>query len=154
MTSLDSDAAIIMFDLTSRISLRNVPKWHKDLSRITSAIPVVLVGSKADDPDRKVNGDDLRYPKEHNLPYFAISSQTCENIEKPILRLLKDLVGDPNLTLEPFPQDFEPYIRYSREEVTPGDPRPKESSTTGRPTRSPAEGRLRRTSSSGGARAH
>ena len=106
-----------MFDLTSRISLRNVPKWHKDLNRITAAIPVVLVGSKADDPDRKVNGDDLRYPKEQNIPYFAVSSQTCENIEKPILRLLRDLVGDPSLKLEAFPEDFEPFVHYSREEV-------------------------------------
>jgi GTP-binding nuclear protein Ran len=101
-----------MFDLTSRISLRNVPKWHKDLNRITAAIPVVLVGSKADDPDRKVNGEDLQ-----NIPYFAVSSQTCENIEKPILRLLRDLVGDPSLKLEPFPQDYEPFVHYSREEV-------------------------------------
>ncbi len=106
-----------MFDLTSRITLRNVPKWHKDLARVTAAIPVVLVGAKADDPDRKVNGEDLRYPKEHHIPYFSVSSQTCDNIEKPILRLLRDLVGDPGLQLEPFPQDFAPFVHYTREEV-------------------------------------
>jgi len=35
-----------MFDVTSRISYKNVPKWHKDLTRICENIPIVLVGNK------------------------------------------------------------------------------------------------------------
>lgn len=35
-----------MFDVTSRISYKNVPKWHKDLTRICENVPIVLVGNK------------------------------------------------------------------------------------------------------------
>jgi GTP-binding nuclear protein Ran len=30
---IQSNAAIIFFDVTSKSSYRNVPKWHKDLAR-------------------------------------------------------------------------------------------------------------------------
>ena len=35
-----------MFDVTSRITYKNVPKWHKDLTRICENVPIVLVGNK------------------------------------------------------------------------------------------------------------
>ncbi len=34
-----------MFDITSRMSYKNVPKWHKDLTRICDSIPIILVGN-------------------------------------------------------------------------------------------------------------
>ena len=42
----NAHAAIIMFDVTSRITYKNVPKWYKDLTRICENIPIVLVGNK------------------------------------------------------------------------------------------------------------
>jgi len=44
--SIGGNCAIIMFDVTSRITYKNVPKWHKDLTRICENIPIVLVGNK------------------------------------------------------------------------------------------------------------
>ena len=35
-----------MFDVTSRITYKNVPKWYKDLTRLCENIPIVLVGNK------------------------------------------------------------------------------------------------------------
>lgn len=46
MFSIGGDCAIIMFDVTSRITYKNVPKWYKDLTRICENIPIVLVGNK------------------------------------------------------------------------------------------------------------
>jgi GTP-binding nuclear protein Ran len=46
--------AIVMFDVCSRITYRNVPKWHKDLTRICEDVPIVLIGNKVDVKDRKV----------------------------------------------------------------------------------------------------
>ena len=43
-----------MFDLTSRDTYRNVPKWHKDLVKVCPKIPICLVGNKADVKDRKL----------------------------------------------------------------------------------------------------
>jgi GTP-binding nuclear protein Ran len=35
-----------MFDVTARISYKNVPKWYESLTRICGNIPIVLVGNK------------------------------------------------------------------------------------------------------------
>ena len=43
-----------MFDVTSRISYKTVPNWHRDLVRVCENIPIVLVGNKVDIKDRKV----------------------------------------------------------------------------------------------------
>jgi len=46
LISLQANAAIIMFDVTSRITYKNVPKWHKDLKTIVDNIPIVIIGNK------------------------------------------------------------------------------------------------------------
>jgi GTPase SAR1 family protein len=51
---IQADCAIIMFDVTSRISYKTVPNWHRDLVRVCENIPIVLVGNKVDIKDRKV----------------------------------------------------------------------------------------------------
>ena len=38
--------AIIMFDVTSRVTYKNVPNWHRDLVRVCENIPIVLTGNK------------------------------------------------------------------------------------------------------------
>ena len=45
---IQGQAAIIMFDVTSRITYKNVPNWHRDLVRVCDNIPIVLVGNKVD----------------------------------------------------------------------------------------------------------
>lgn len=44
-----------MFDVTSRITYKNVPNWHRDLVRVCETIPIVLVGNKVDVKERKVS---------------------------------------------------------------------------------------------------
>ena len=44
-----------MFDVTSRITYKNVPNWHRDLVRVCENIPIVLVGNKVDVKERKVS---------------------------------------------------------------------------------------------------
>lgn len=51
---IGGQAAIIMFDVTARVTYKSVPHWHKDLVRVCENIPIVLVGNKVDCKDRKV----------------------------------------------------------------------------------------------------
>ena len=44
--SIQGQCAIIMFDVTSRITYKNVPNWHRDLTRVCENIPIVLCGNK------------------------------------------------------------------------------------------------------------
>ena len=43
---IGGQAAIIMFDVTARVTYKSVPHWHKDLTRVCENIPIVLCGNK------------------------------------------------------------------------------------------------------------
>lgn len=88
-----------MFDVTTRITYKNVPKWHKDLTRICDNIPIVLVGNKVDQKDRKVKARQITFHRKRNLQYFDISAKSNYQYEKPFLWILRTLVGDANLYL-------------------------------------------------------
>src|SRR6266404_5900311 len=45
---IQGQCAIVMFDVTSRITYKNVPNWHRDLERVCENIPIVLCGNKVD----------------------------------------------------------------------------------------------------------
>jgi GTP-binding nuclear protein Ran len=43
-----------MFDVTARMTYKNVPNWHRDIVRVCETIPIVLCGNKVDfsEPNR------------------------------------------------------------------------------------------------------
>lgn len=96
---IGANAAILMFDVTTRITYRNVPKWYKDLTRICDNIPIVLVGNKVDQKERKVKARQITFHRKRNLQYFDISAKSNYQYEKPFLWILRTLVGDPHLHL-------------------------------------------------------
>jgi GTP-binding nuclear protein Ran len=95
---IQGNAAIIMFDVTSRITYKNVPNWHRDLVRVCENIPIVLCGNKVDIKDRKVKAKNITFHRKRNLQYYDISAKSNYNFEKPFLYLARKLVGDSNLT--------------------------------------------------------
>ena len=96
---IGAHCAIIMFDVCSRVTYKNVTKWYKELTRVCENIPIVLVGNKVDVADRKVKASQILFPKKYGIQYYDISAKSNYQFEKPFLYLLKKLSGDPNLTL-------------------------------------------------------
>ena len=80
---VNADAALIMFDVTSKITYKSVPHWRADLP---NGIPIVICGNKVDCRDRKVRSNDL---------YYDVSAKSNYNYEKPFLHLIRELTGDP-----------------------------------------------------------
>ena len=97
MSSILADCAIIMFDVTSRISYKSVPNWHRDLTRVCDNIPIVLVGNKVDMRDRKVKAKTITFHRRRNLAYYDLSARSNYNFEKPFLYLARKLTQDPTL---------------------------------------------------------
>lgn len=62
-----AQCAIIMFDVTSRVTYKNVPNWHRDLVRVCENIPIVLCGNKVDIKDRKVKAKSIVFHRKKNL---------------------------------------------------------------------------------------
>eukprot|EP01113_Clastostelium_recurvatum_P043235 TRINITY_DN710_c0_g1_i1.p1 TRINITY_DN710_c0_g1~~TRINITY_DN710_c0_g1_i1.p1 ORF type:complete len:230 (-),score=65.05 TRINITY_DN710_c0_g1_i1:245-934(-) len=121
---IQGQCAIILFDVTSRVTYKNVPNWHRDLTRVCEGIPIVLCGNKVDVKDRKVKAKQITFHrKQRELQYYDISAKTNYNFERPFLWLARKLVGQPNLVLVEAPAlappeaplDLEQMQRYEQE---------------------------------------
>jgi GTP-binding nuclear protein Ran len=88
---IGGQCGIIMFDVCSRITYQNVPKWYKDLVRVCDNIPIVLVGNKVDVKDRKVKAKQITFHRKKNLQYYDISAKSNYQFEKPFVWLLRRL---------------------------------------------------------------
>ena len=64
---IQGQCAIIMFDVTSRVTYKNVPNWHRDLIRVCENIPIVLCGNKVDVKERKVKAKTITFHRKKNL---------------------------------------------------------------------------------------
>ncbi|KAJ1529120.1 GTP-binding nuclear protein gsp1/Ran, partial [Cladochytrium tenue] len=95
--TIQGQCAIIMFDVTQRITYKNVPNWHRDLVRVCDNIPIVLCGNKVDMKDRKVKAKAITFHRKKNLQYYDISAKSNYNFEKPFLWLARKLIDNPAL---------------------------------------------------------
>jgi len=106
-----------MFDVTSRITYKNVPNWHRDLVRVCEGIPIVLTGNKVDIKDRKVKAKQITFHRKKNLQYYDISAKSNYNFEKPFLWLARKLVGDPNLSFVESPALAPPEVPLDNDQM-------------------------------------
>ena len=90
------DGAIIMFDLTSRITNNAIPTWYRDLQKITKNknLPIVIVGNKLD-LERKVKQSQITYPAKNNIPYVETSVKNNDNLIN-IFNILFQKIYDDN----------------------------------------------------------
>ncbi|KAF9539136.1 GTP-binding nuclear protein gsp1/Ran [Mortierella hygrophila] len=100
---INGQCAIIMFDLTSRITYKSVPNWYRELTRICDSIPIVLCGNKVDVKERKVKPKSIDFHRKKDLQYYEISAKSNYNYEKPFLWLAKKLVGSEDLVFVKMP---------------------------------------------------
>jgi len=93
--------AIIMFDVSSRVTYKDVPGWYRDVTRVCGNIPTVLLGNKCEDPDRKVKSEHVTFHKKSEritpIEYFEVSAKTNFQIEKPFIWLLRRLTNNLSL---------------------------------------------------------
>jgi GTP-binding nuclear protein Ran len=120
---IQGNCAIIMFDVTSRITYRSVPNWHRDLTRVCENIPIVLCGNKVEVKDRKVKAKQITFHRKKNLQYYEISAKTNYGFERPFLWIARKLSGDNELKFQEAPAlappeaeiDYAQMERYNQE---------------------------------------
>ena len=91
----NSEACILVFDLTVHDSFKNVENWRNEfLSSLNppdaSSYPFILVGNKNDMKDNiQVNNDEIEaYCREHNnMPYFSTSAKDDINLEETFAKV-------------------------------------------------------------------
>ncbi|CCA70981.1 probable GSP1-GTP-binding protein of the ras superfamily [Serendipita indica DSM 11827] len=115
---IQGQCGIIMFDVTSRITYKNVPNWHRDLERVCENIPIVLCGNKVDVKERKVKTSAVTFHRKKNLQYYEISAKSNYNFEKPFLWLARKLVGNPTLEFVAAPALAPPEVQVDQNLMT------------------------------------
>mmetsp|Transcript_28017 Transcript_28017/g.38741 ORF Transcript_28017/g.38741 Transcript_28017/m.38741 type:complete len:225 (+) Transcript_28017:150-824(+) len=112
---IHGQCAIIMFDVTSRLTYKNIPYWHRDLCRVCENIPIVLCGNKVDVKNRQVRPKQVVFHRKKNLQYYEISAKSNYNFEKPFLYLARKLVGDSNLSFVEAPALQPPEVQIDNQ---------------------------------------
>ncbi|GKT55509.1 GTP-binding nuclear protein gsp1 ran [Colletotrichum tofieldiae] len=118
---INGQCGIIMFDVTSRITYKNVPNWHRDLVRVCENIPIVLCGNKVDVKERKVKAKTITFHRKKNLQYYDISAKSNYNFEKPFLWLARKLVGNPALVDEKLLEQYRKEMDDAAQMPLPGE---------------------------------
>ena len=120
----NSEACVLVFDLTLPDSFKNVENWRKDfLSSLNppdpNTYPFILVGNKSDIKNNiLVNNDEIdAYCKEHNnMPYFSTSAKEDINLEETFAKVA-DLAYERNTKNE---DNFVPvetkFLKVNKEE--------------------------------------
>lgn len=106
-----------MFDVTARLTYKNVPTWHRDLTRVCENIPIVLCGNKVDVKDRQVKAKNVVFHRKKNLQYYEISAKSNYQFEKPFLYLARKLVNDPNLQFVASPALAPPEVKIDEQQL-------------------------------------
>ncbi|RPA85490.1 ras-domain-containing protein [Ascobolus immersus RN42] len=113
---INGQCGIIMFDVTSRITYKNVPNWHRDLVRVCENVPIVLCGNKVDVKERKVKAKTITFHRKKNLQYYDISAKSNYNFEKPFVWIARQLTGQRDLELSEMPA-----LKPAELEIAPED---------------------------------
>jgi len=95
-----ADAAILFFDVTSRITYKSVPGWYQDIVRVSKDIPVVLCANKVDVKERKVKSKSITFPNKHDVGFYEISVKDRTLLKEPIEYILCKLLGKTNLKIK------------------------------------------------------
>ena len=95
-----ADAAIVFFDVTSRITYKNVPSWHRDIVRVREDIPIVLCANKIDIKERKVKSKSITYPSKCNMGFFEISVKDRISLKEPLEYILQHITKELELKIE------------------------------------------------------
>ena len=90
---IQAQCAIIMFDVTSRVTYKNVPNWHRDLVQVCENIPIVLCGNKVDIKDRNKYLWNLRCFESAFegciSPWLKIEKSWAEQIRNALIQAVK-----------------------------------------------------------------
>ena len=91
---INAKGAILVCDLTEKVSLYTLEYWTTDLFKITGEIPVLVVGNKYDLKSQlKVDGKELkRESKKLNASHSWVSAKSGENVKEAFYELAQMMI--------------------------------------------------------------
>ena len=97
----NSDAFIIVYDITNSKSFENVTNWIMQIKENASEnVKIVLFGNKSDLEDQRIINEEegKKFAKDNNINFYETSAENGANVEKAIIDLVKEVINDENFT--------------------------------------------------------
>eukprot|EP00245_Coleochaete_scutata_P006002 TRINITY_DN20103_c0_g1_i1.p1 TRINITY_DN20103_c0_g1~~TRINITY_DN20103_c0_g1_i1.p1 ORF type:complete len:234 (+),score=54.67 TRINITY_DN20103_c0_g1_i1:182-883(+) len=74
-------ACIMVFDVTRKVTYKNLERWYEELEEYCPGIPVFVVANKID-IDYKVTQKQFNFAAKRQLPFFFVSASDGTNVVK------------------------------------------------------------------------
>ena len=119
----DSAVAIVIFDITNRVSFQSVEKWIEDArSMRDDEVLLVLAGNKCDlDSQRQVSTQEVEaFARSRNLLFIEISAKEGVNVVEMFNQVAKKLTG---IETNPIKQSEIKNTGFSLEQVAQPGPK-------------------------------
>ncbi|XP_065826654.1 rab-like protein 2A [Oscarella lobularis] len=81
-------ACVMVFDVTRKITYKNLTSWYKELRGYRPEIPCILVANKID-ADMSMTQKAFNFPKKHRLPFYFVSASDGSNVVKVFKEAIK-----------------------------------------------------------------
>lgn len=89
---IGAKGAILMYDVTNDSTFKSLKKYKKNIDFVTDGVPMVLVGHKCD-----LIEEPSILKLDSVVAQYYVSSKSNYNYEKPLLTLIRKLMGDDSL---------------------------------------------------------
>jgi Rab-like protein 2 len=83
-----ANACVLCFDVTRKITYKNLETWYKELRQNCPDIPVICVANKVD-ADMNMAKKKFNFPAQNNLPLFCVSAADGTNVVRVIREAIK-----------------------------------------------------------------
>lgn len=74
-------ACIMVFDVTRKVTYKNLETWYDELQEHCKGIPTIVVANKID-IDYKVTSKSFNFAAKRKLPFFFVSASDGTNVVK------------------------------------------------------------------------
>merc|ERR1719201_2173287 len=82
-----ANACILCFDITRKVTYKNLEMWYKEMRTYCPDIPVICIANKVD-VDQAMARKKFQFPATHNLPFFCVSAADGTNV----VRVVRDAI--------------------------------------------------------------
>lgn len=114
----NADAAIFMFDLTSRITYSHIPSWYTNFKRVCGDDKAMIIcGNKVDIKNRKVKTRSITFPKKKGIKYLDLSAKSNYNFAEVFLSIICQLMKRNDIKFIQAPALKPPEVKIDERDI-------------------------------------
>jgi len=83
-----ANACVLCFDVTRKVTYKNLATWYKELRHYCPDIPVICVANKVD-ADPSMAKKKFNFPQENQLPFYFVSAAEGTNVVRVFSEAVK-----------------------------------------------------------------